>query len=194
MGDAENAVRLSQLDGAVKEIEAVDKWTENCPEHIRPKMMELIEKKASTVLKLKLKAQVVITKNIPAHGVMNGTRGVIEAWAAKKDGLSCPLVRCDHGKLVRIDPTSVSQSGVGTSGQLTRVQLPLKLGWAMIVHRAQGCTLTRAELQLENAFDYGQAYVALSRVKSLEGLWIRGRPVTQREVKAHPSVLHFYFA
>merc|ERR1711924_341489 len=143
----------------------------------------------------KAKAQVVLTKNIPSLGVMNGSRGIIEAWALEsKDGLPCPIVRFDNGKLVQVDPHAFSQSSVGSTGELTRIQLPLKLGWALTVHRAQGCTLPRAELQLENAFDYGQAYVALSRVKSLNGLWIRGKPVTQREVKAHSKVLHFYYA
>ena len=45
---------------------------------------------------------------------------------------------------------------------------------------------------LDNAFDYGQVYVALSRVTSLEGLWVRGGRITQQVVKAHPSVLAFY--
>jgi ATP-dependent DNA helicase PIF1 len=56
----------------------------------------------------------------------------------------------------------------------------------------QGMTLDRAELQLDDAFDYGQAYVALSRVTSLEGLWIRGGLITPAVVKAHPSVLEMY--
>jgi ATP-dependent DNA helicase PIF1 len=192
--DAENAVRLKQLDSPILEVHAQDQWKENSSEANMSRLLDLIEKKAPAVLRLKIKAQVVLTKNIPGLGVMNGTRGVIEAWAAKKDGMQCPLVRCDNGNLVQIDPAAFSQSSVGGTGQLTRVQLPLKLGWALTVHRAQGCTLSRAELQLENAFDYGQAYVALSRVKSLNGLWIRGKPVTQREVKAHSKVLHFYYS
>jgi len=192
--DAENAVRLKQLDGAVNEIHAVDKWVENCPDRGRQKILDLMEKKAPAVLRLKLKAQVIFTKNIPSKDVMNGTRGVIEAWASKKEGLPCPLVRCDNGNVIQVDPVGYTQNGVGGTGELSRTQLPLKLGWALTVHRAQGCTLTRAELQLENAFSCGQTYVALSRVKSLQGLWIRGRPVSQREVKAHNKVLHFYFA
>lgn len=192
--DAENAVRLKQLNGDVREINAVDVWQENCPHAAREKLLDLMEKKAPAVLRLKLKAQVILTKNIPAKGVMNGTRGVIEAWSAKKDGLPCPLVRCDNGQVLQVEPAAYMQSGVGGTGELTRTQLPLKLGWALTVHRAQGCTLSRAELHLENAFACGQAYVALSRVRSLQGLWIRGRPVTQREVKADSSVLHFYYA
>jgi ATP-dependent DNA helicase PIF1 len=53
-------------------------------------------------------------------------------------------------------------------------------------------TLDRAELQLDDAFDYGQAYVALSRVTSLEGLWIRGGLITPAVVKAHPAVKEMY--
>lgn len=191
--DAENAVRLSQLDGDVKEVKAHDMWRQNASEAGTQKILDLVEKKAPSVLRLKIGAQVVITKNLPSQGVMNGTRGVIEAWVGKVLGVPCPLVRCDNGTVVKVEPASHIQKGVSGIGDLNRVQLPLKLGWALTVHRAQGCTLSRAELQLENAFDCGQVYVALSRVKSLDGLWIRGKPVTQREVKAHRSVLHFYF-
>merc|ERR1712228_940192 len=133
-------------------------------------------------------------KNNPSLGIVNGTRGVIETWAATVQGMRCPSVRCDDGNVVQVDPVAYLHSGAAGSGVLSRLQLPLKLGWALTVHRAQGCTLSRAEIQLENAFDCGQVYVALSRVKSLAGLWIRGRPVTQKEVKAHPTVLDFYFA
>ena len=53
-------------------------------------------------------------------------------------------------------------------------------------------TLTRAELEIADAFAAGQAYVALSRVTRLAGLWLAGGAVTQAVVKAHPKVLAFY--
>ena len=53
-------------------------------------------------------------------------------------------------------------------------------------------SLSRGELMLSDAFDFGQVYVALSRVTSLEGLWVRGGNITQAVVKAHPKVLAFY--
>ena len=53
-------------------------------------------------------------------------------------------------------------------------------------------SLSRAELMLSDAFDFGQVYVTLSRVTSLQGLWIRGGRITQAVVKAHPAVLAFY--
>jgi ATP-dependent DNA helicase PIF1 len=55
---------------------------------------------------------------------------------------------------------------------MLRKAIPLKLGWALTIHRAQGQTLSRAELLLDGAFANGQAYVALSRVTCLDGLWM----------------------
>ena len=80
----------------------------------------------------------------------------------------------------------------GPSGAMTRRQLPLKLAWSLTVHKSQGMTIERAELQLDDAFDYGQVYVALSRITSLDGLWVRGGRITQSVVKAHPKVEAFY--
>ena len=70
-------------------------------------------------------------------------------------------------------------------------QLPLKLGWALTVHRAQGMTLSRVEIHIDGAFACGQAYVALSRATGTKGLWLRSR-LRQEDVKADPAVLRFY--
>jgi ATP-dependent DNA helicase PIF1 len=64
------------------------------------------------------------------------------------------------------------------------------LAWAQTVHKAQGSTIDYAEMDLSNAFTYGQVYVALSRVKSLEGLSIID--INYDSVKAHPKALEYY--
>ena len=80
----------------------------------------------------------------------------------------------------------------GPLALMVRSQMPLKLGWALTVHKAQGMTLSRAELQLDDAFEVGQVYVALSRLTSLAGLWIRGGGISRTRRHAHPDVLMFY--
>jgi hypothetical protein len=78
--------------------------------------------------------------------------------------------------------------GAGSAGaKHTRLQIPLKLGWALTVHRAQGMTLSRVELMLEGAFACGQAYVALSRVTGLQGLWMRSPCATCSSAMRDPE-------
>ena len=73
-----------------------------------------------------------------------------------------------------------------------RLQLPLELAWALSVHKAQGMSLDAVEVSLARAFEAGQAYVALSRARSLSGLRVARGGVTRDAVRAHPAVLAFY--
>ena len=138
-------------------------------------------------------------------GVQPRSRGVVEGFEEReiKEGSGqpygvvpgvyiVPLVRFTCGNTFDVLPHSVFQACGGVDGALVRVQLPLKLAWAMTVHKSQGMTLTRAELMLGDAFDYGQVYVALSRVVSREGLWLTGARITQQAIKCHPDVINFY--
>lgn len=73
---------------------------------------------------------------------------------------------------------------------LSRLQVPLRLAWAITVHKSQGCSLDLAIVNLQYCFAPGQAYVALSRVRSLEGLEVRN--FNPSCVKVDPMVKHFY--
>ena len=70
-----------------------------------------------------------------------------------------------------------------------RRQVPLGLGYALSIHRCQGMTLDRVELDLRSAFECGQGYVALSRCRSLQHIRVLG--FDPAKVKAHPAALRF---
>lgn len=70
--------------------------------------------------------------------------------------------------------------------------MPLELAWALSIHKSQGMTLTQASVSLGRVFECGQAYVALSRVKSLTGLSLTD--FSRNAVRAHPRVVAFYQA
>jgi ATP-dependent exoDNAse (exonuclease V) alpha subunit len=66
-------------------------------------------------------------------------------------------------------------------------QVPLRLAWAITVHKSQGMSLDEAVMDLRDVFEYGQGYVALSRVRRLSGLYLLGW--NERAFKVHPGVL-----
>lgn len=81
-----------------------------------------------------------------------------------------------------------------TEEVMTRViasvdQVPLRLAWALTVHKSQGMSLDRAVVDLSQCFEYGQGYVALSRVRSLDGLFIKG--LNDKVFDMHPRVVAF---
>ena len=70
-------------------------------------------------------------------------------------------------------------------------QYPLTLAWAMTIHKIQGATLSLAEMNLgQSIFEFGQTYVALSRIQSLDGLYLS--EFHAGRIKAHPRVIEFY--
>ncbi|AVK75922.1 helicase [Pandoravirus neocaledonia] len=100
-----------------------------------------------------------------------------------------PVVAFACGVEARIVPHkwSVTDPGVGT---VDYWQVPLLLAWAMTIHKCQGMSLDRAVISMAGIFDCGQAYVALSRIRSLDGLSLDD--FDPRAVRVHPKVLHFY--
>jgi ATP-dependent DNA helicase PIF1 len=133
-------------------------------------------------------AQVMLLVNMdPARGLVNGSRGVLHGYTA--GGL--PVVRfLSCGEPVVVDRAAwwlSDYDGIGRS------QIPLRIAYAITVHRAQGATLDSALIDIgSSTFEYGQAYVALSRVRSLEGLYVW--KLDPRKVACHPTVADFYEA
>ncbi|XP_014284591.1 ATP-dependent DNA helicase PIF1 [Halyomorpha halys] len=134
---------------------------------------------------LKEGAQVMLLKNINvSSGLVNGARGVVQKFVN-----GTPVVKFLSGTCYNVKEEKwVIKTPQGML--LTRKQLPLRLAWAFSIHKSQGLTLDCVEICLNNTFEAGQAYVALSRAKSLDRLRVIG--FHPKQVWANPDVLKFY--
>jgi ATP-dependent DNA helicase PIF1 len=137
-------------------------------------------------LQLAVGAQVMLLINMDQErGLVNGSRGVVLRYTP--GGL--PVVRflsCPEPVIVdRASWWLSDYDGIGRS------QIPLRIAYAVTIHKAQGATLDSALIDIgSSTFEYGQAYVALSRVRSLEGLYIW--KLDPRKIRCHPAVAAFY--
>ena len=196
--DQENRKCLHRLPGKQVEFISIDKWKRGSCNPAKMQHMEsVMERKLINVLKLKVGAQVMLTKNMSYYGLVNGSRGVVIRFDYMKNDQASsnnqwtilPVVRFDNNVELMVSHNEEFISM--TVDTLARKQLPLKLGWALTVHKSQGMTLTRVELNLTNAFDFGQVYVALSRVASLSGLFLSSF-LSSSVVRSHPDVKAYY--
>jgi ATP-dependent DNA helicase PIF1 len=140
---------------------------------------------AQEEVKLCLHAQVILIKNldIPA-GLVNGSKGVIVDFIEEY-----PEVQFLTGIRKVITPETWSfKENKKIFASIT--QVPLRLAWATSIHKSQGLTLDCVNINLEKTFEYGQAYVAISRVRTLEGLSITS--IDYHKIKAHPKAVRFY--
>lgn len=134
-------------------------------------------------LTLKVGARVMFTRNNFEEGYVNGTLGEVVDFATS--GL--PVVKIKGGR--QITPDMGEWSIVDGSKILAQIkQIPLRLAWAITVHKSQGMSLDAAVIDLSRAFEFGQGYVALSRVRSLEGLFLEG--FNDRALQLHPDIIH----
>jgi hypothetical protein len=135
------------------------------------KNIEKIFKTALVLEELTLKkdAVVIFIKNNPEKGYINGTTGVVVDFE-----LDIPIVKISTGQKIRViaeDWTIENEAGESIA---TVSQIPLRLAWAITIHKSQGMTLDAAEIDLSKTFEVGQGYVALSRIKSIDGLRLMG--------------------
>lgn len=153
----------------------------------KPYMLEKIKKNCNMVdnLYLCIGAQVMLLTNLDIEaGFVNGSRGVVIKFID-----DIPVVKFMNGFEVSIDYHTIE---IEENDDILCVitQIPLRVAYAVSAHKIQGQTLDCCEINLKNFFDYGQAYVALSRVRNINCLRLKN--FEKNKIKAHPKAIKFY--
>lgn len=197
-----NDSNLAKLDTQMETYHAHVRWVldgEGANGARRDEMTKVLKQAVANVdshvavkseVTLKVGAQVMLVCNLNLQeGLVNGSRGVVTRFV-QQGGEQLPVVQFAKGQELTIDKFCWEMK-IEDAGTILYRQIPLQLAWAVTIHKAQGLSLDCVELQLDRTvFEYGQAYVALSRVRSLAGL--RLAAFTPATLMAHPVVKQFY--
>ena len=179
-----NEMRISSLPGSLRKLEAVinGDYPKDAP----------VEK----TLFLKEGSRVMITRNGGEY--FNGSLGTV--LSIKKGEIEVVLDKPkddEHTKVV-ITPCSFEKVKYVRNGYKIEsevvgaiIQYPIKIGYSITIHKAQGLTLDAAMMDVSNSFETGQLYTALSRVKSLDGLYLR-QPIPKTVKTSDQVVINFY--
>ena len=153
---------------------------------------------APDILNLKVGAKIIFIKNGADGLYFNGSLGTIVGF--KEEHLLIQLE--DSKNIISVGKESWDKVEYKYNYETQKIesislgsftQYPLSLGWAITIHKSQGMTIEKINIDLgvRGAFAYGQTYVALSRCKTLEGITLN-HPISLRDVKADPSILDFF--
>ena len=156
-------------------------------EEIAAETMSLINSSHCVqILRLKKGAIVMCTSNIDMeNGIFNGAQGIVNDFTTIGGH---PIVRFRNGIVKHMEIHCVQHEDYPT---ITVGQYPLVLSWAMTIHKIQGATLPKAEIDIGSSiFECGQTYVALSRVQSLDGLYLTS--FDPSKIRINSRVIEFY--
>lgn len=175
--DIENEQELDKIPGQLFAYDMVG--------HGRAPLVETIKKSCLSpeILRLKKGARVMFVKNNFELGFVNGTLGVVAH--CDTHGVT---VRTVTGRMIDVPLASwVIEEEGKIKAEIT--QYPLRLAWAITVHKSQGMSLDAAEVDLSRSFEPGMGYVALSRIRSLAGLSLLG--LNETALKVNEEVLEY---
>lgn len=172
-----NDAELAKLTGKAETFEMTSRGPEKLIASLKRGCL------SPELLSLKIGARVMFTKNdVTTHRYVNGTLGTVTGFA----DTGFPIVKTNAGRTIFAEPDEWHIEDGGRV--LARIaQIPLRLAWAMTMHKSQGMSLDSAHMDLSDTFEYGQGYVALSRVRTLAGLSLAG--LNARALEVHPEIL-----
>ena len=172
--DRINKGQLYNIDSSAKVFEA--KVAGN------PALVEVLKKSvlADEILELKIGAKVMFVRNNFDVGFVNGTIGTVTGYTEKDE----PIIKSLDGEFYVAKPETWAIEDEGGKALASFTQVPLRLAWAITIHKSQGMTLDSAFIDLSKAFEKGQGYVALSRLRDLNSLTLHGLNQTALEIDA----------
>lgn len=175
--DAINLQELNKIEGTEFKYYMTDEGREPLVLSLKSSCLALES------LTLKRGAQVMFIKNDPEGRYVNGTLGTVIDCTREY-----PIVKTVKGEKINAEPVEWKIEDEGKIKAKIK-QVPLRLAWAITIHKSQGMTLDAAEIDLSKSFEKGMGYVALSRVKSLEGLKLLG--LNDNALEINEEVLMF---
>ena len=181
--DRINKTELNKLKGKPKIFKAFTKGAKKEVEKIFNGSL------VTPVLSLKKGATVIFIKNNFEEGYMNGTLGKVVDFTDEDDirGGELPIVEIFSGRKIIVKKEDWAKENDKGEVKAFVSQIPMRLAWALTIHKSQGMTLDAAEIDLSQTFEVGQGYVALSRIKSIKGLRLMG--MNEVALKVDDSVL-----
>ena len=175
--DSINNAKLAQLDGEERSYPMITTGRANYVDSLKRSCL------AAETLVLKKGALIMCIKNNPEKKYVNGSLGVVEDFESLT---GYPIVKLKNGRTLTITPDTWDLKD-GDKKRASLSQLPLRLAWAITVHKSQGMTLDGARIDLRKAFVEGMGYVALSRVKNLDSLSLVG--INNMALRVSPEAL-----
>ncbi|SSV71221.1 Putative helicase [Acinetobacter baumannii] len=163
-----NYQHLNEIDNEGHQFNAVLDGNEKLLETLKSSV------RAPEELTLKKHAKVMFVKNNFDMGYINGSLGEVIGFEEDDENGLLPKVKLTDGTTLLVAPETWSIENEAGKVIASFQQIPLRLAWAITIHKSQGMTLEAAEINLMHTFEKGQGYVALSRLKSLTGLKLLG--------------------